>query len=312
MTSAKNEKIEAQLEHDVRAIDIDNNAKICFIIMPIADHPEYEPGHFQRVYEYLIKPACIAAGLIPYRADDNKASDMIMLDILQKIVECDMAICDISSRNANVFFELGLRQAFNKKTILITDGLQNAPFDISGLRHVPYSPTLRVDTVAAEVPKITKMLTETQKLPDNKVNSVVQLLNIRPAKVDAKDLPPLDSVVYEMFSQLKEQISSISPNKVYSSSTSISSSKKLNRPYNNKVTLSVDPKVSFDKIYKYISTHNILAKWQIPVSPQQNDEFIFLGSFESVQDENLIFRNEINEVTAVKNTAANRSLIKSI
>lgn len=186
--------------------------KTCFIIMPITEHPDYAPGHFQRVYEYLIKPACVAAGLTPYRADDNKASDMIMLDILQKIVECDMAICDISSRNANVFFELGLRQAFNKKTILITDGRQSAPFDISGLRHIVYSPDLRVDTVDKKVPEITEMLTKTENLPDNKVNSVVQLLNIRPAKVDAKELPPLDSVVYDMFSQLKEQISTLSSN----------------------------------------------------------------------------------------------------
>ncbi|GKW03041.1 hypothetical protein PEC301877_18560 [Pectobacterium carotovorum subsp. carotovorum] len=196
--------------------------KTCFIIMPIAEHPDYAPGHFQRVYEYLIKPACIAAGLTPYRADDNKASDMIMLDILQKIVECDMAICDISSRNANVFFELGLRQAFNKKTILITDGRQSAPFDISGLRHISYSPELRVDTVDKTVPEITEMLIKTENLPDDKVNSIVQLLNIKPAKVDAKDLPPLDSAVYSMFHQLQEQISKISKNQKETSKPYIS------------------------------------------------------------------------------------------
>lgn len=92
--------------------------KTCFIIMPIADHDSYDKGHFDRVYEYLIKPACNKAGYTPIRADDSKASNMIMFDILKKIMECDMAICDLSSKNANVFYELGLRQAFNKKPFL--------------------------------------------------------------------------------------------------------------------------------------------------------------------------------------------------
>jgi len=44
---------------------------VCFVMMPIADVSNYEPGHFNRVYEYLIKPAIEAAGFDPYRADDT-------------------------------------------------------------------------------------------------------------------------------------------------------------------------------------------------------------------------------------------------
>lgn len=111
MSDKKNKSETVNIETD--------NDKTCFIIMPIADHPDYEAGHFNRVYEYLIKPACIKAGYHPYRADDSKASHMIMFDILKKIMDCDMAICDLSSKNANVFYELGLRQAFNKKLSLL-------------------------------------------------------------------------------------------------------------------------------------------------------------------------------------------------
>lgn len=100
MTAAKKNTVEENKKTAEEAIE---QKKKCFIIMPIADHKDYPDGHFSRVYEFLIKPACELAGLEPYRADDNKASDMIMIDILQKLIECDMAICDISSRNANVF-----------------------------------------------------------------------------------------------------------------------------------------------------------------------------------------------------------------
>lgn len=187
--------------------------KTCFVMMPIADHPDYEPGHFNRVYQYLIKPACIKAGYQPIRADDNKASNMIMFDILKKIVECDMAICDLSSRNANVFYELGLRQAFNKKTILITDNILPAPFDISAFRYVPYSHTLRVDTVDREMPGIVNMLRETESLPDDDVNSIIKLLQIQPSKVESINLNKEESILYGMLINLQKQISEINTSK---------------------------------------------------------------------------------------------------
>lgn len=184
-------------------------AKTCFVMMPIADHPDYDPGHFNRVYQYLIKPACIEAGYQPIRADDNKASNMIMFDILKKIVECDMAICDLSSRNANVFYELGLRQAFNKKTILITDNLLPTPFDISAFRYVSYSPALRVDTVDREIPGIVSMLKETESLPEDDVNSIIKLLQIQPTKVESIDLNKEESVIYGMLLDLQKQVSDL-------------------------------------------------------------------------------------------------------
>lgn len=183
--------------------------KTCFIMMPIADHPDYEPGHFNRVYQYLIKPACAKAGYQAIRADDNKASNMIMFDILKKIVECDMAICDLSSRNANVFYELGLRQAFNKKTILITDNLLPTPFDISAFRYVPYSHTLRVDTVDREIPGIVNMLRETENQSADDVNSIIKLLQIQPSQVDKIDLNKEESVIYGMLLNLQKQVSEL-------------------------------------------------------------------------------------------------------
>jgi len=185
--------------------------KKCFIIMPIADHPDYDSGHFDRVYEHLIKPACELANYEPVRADDSKASHMIMFDILKKIMDCDMAICDISSKNANVFYELGLRQAFNKKTILITDGLQKPPFDIVGFRYVPYTPNLRVDAVKFEILEIAKSLVETENAPEDDVNSIVKLLQIKPATINTVNLNENESLLFDMFNKLQDQIEKLQP-----------------------------------------------------------------------------------------------------
>ena len=292
--------------------------KTCFIMMPIAEHTEYPIGHFKRVYDYLIKPACEMADLEPYRADDNKASDMIMVDILQKLVECDMAICDISSRNANVFFELGLRQAFNKKTILITDGTQVPPFDISGLRNVPYSKELRVDTVNAEVHKIAEMLIETEKLSDDKVNSVVKLLQIKPAKVESKELGQIDSVVFNMFTDLKKQIAELKPQNTsrgWSIETSDTVKNQLlsGKNFFKSNGIFIAPKgSSFNDIYERVDKFGIIADWAIE-SDDENDapELMYLGKFIEKGNELLTFGLD-GEITTIANTPNNRKKIISI
>lgn len=97
---------------------IGQEQKRCFIIMPISDVDGYLKGHFDRVYEYIIAPACQKAGYEVIRADGTAKANVIIADILKNVLECEMAICDLSARNPNVFYELGFRQAFNKKTVL--------------------------------------------------------------------------------------------------------------------------------------------------------------------------------------------------
>lgn len=163
---------------------VQEQSKTCFVIMPISDVDGYDAGHFDRVYEYLIKPACELAGFNAIRADKNNKSNYIVVDILKQIINSDMAICDLSARNSNVFFELGLRQAFNLKTVLIKDQKTPRSFDISGLRCIDYSETLRVDDVKKNVEQISKSLKETYEAKDGDVYSLVQLLAVEgPAKL---------------------------------------------------------------------------------------------------------------------------------
>lgn len=169
--------------------------KTCFVIMPISDVDGYEKGHFGRVYEYLIKPACEAAGYKVDRADDTSKTNMIIVDILQKAVKYDMAICDISSRNANVFYELGFRQAFNMKTVLIKDKKTVMPFDISSIRTLSYSETLRIDEVEKGRAEIQKALEETEKADSNDVNSLISLLSINKAEIPKQQNLSVDTSI---------------------------------------------------------------------------------------------------------------------
>ncbi|WP_257230014.1 hypothetical protein [Acinetobacter sp. YH12251] len=152
----------------------------CFIIMPIADHPDYKNGHFKRVYEDIFAPACIAAGYKPVRADDVTQANLIHLDILQKLLESPMAICDLSTRNPNVLFELGLRQTFDKPTILVQEIGTPKIFDINMFRYTEYRNGLDYRDVLSDQKSIQKVLEETTSAVNEgkSVNSIIKLLSI--------------------------------------------------------------------------------------------------------------------------------------
>lgn len=160
----------------------DPKTKYCFVLMPIADVAGYEAGHFGRVYEHLFKPAITAAGYTPIRADDTVKTDYIVVGIIQKIVDSSMVLCDFSSRNANVMYELGIRHAFNKPVVLVKDQSTEKIFDIQGLRYHEYDQSLRVDSVSKDIQKISQAIQQTASGGVDSMNSIVQLAGIKAAE----------------------------------------------------------------------------------------------------------------------------------
>lgn len=152
----------------------------CFVIMPISDCDGYDKGHFGRVYEDVFKKAIVDAGFAPLRADEVKQTNMIHLDILQKLLESPMAICDLSSRNPNVLFELGLRQAFDRPTVLVKDTLTENMFDIAPLRFTDYRRELKYREVLEDQRAICEAIKATRKATDEGkgINSLVNLLSL--------------------------------------------------------------------------------------------------------------------------------------
>lgn len=219
MTTKKTKDDDNEINREEASEVQEAATKTCFIIMPIADVPSYESGHFNRVYQHLIAPACRKAGFKPIRADEVNSSNMIVLDILKKIVECDMAICDLSSRNPNVLYELGLRQAFNKKTVLIKDKITTSPFDVQAFRYAEYDNSLRIDYVQNEIASLAIAIKSTYEA-QNDINSIVQLLQIEPAQIGEKtQLSTPDTIILSAIRDLTNRIDAFSNNDITSRST---------------------------------------------------------------------------------------------
>lgn len=120
----------------------DNLPKKCGIVMPIASMEGYPESHWKdvkRIIESAIKEANFEARLVS-DADDI---GVIHKRIVQNLYDNPMIVCDISGRNPNVMFELGLRLAFDKPTIIIKDEVTPYSFDTSVIEHLSYPKDLR-------------------------------------------------------------------------------------------------------------------------------------------------------------------------
>lgn len=164
--------------------------KKCFVMMPISDVDGYPPGHFIEVYEQLIAPAVSAAGYECEWAPSTSAAHMIQLDIVTKAATFDLAICDLSTRNGNVLFEYGIRQAFDKPTVLIRDDKTARLFDVLGFRDVEYDHRLRVGNTLAARDNITKAILDTvEGSTDNRqIFSLVKLMGLTQAALPSSEM----------------------------------------------------------------------------------------------------------------------------
>ncbi|MCB9831591.1 MAG: DUF4071 domain-containing protein [Planctomycetes bacterium] len=114
---------------------------LCFVLMPFGRKPGSGGGtiDFDAVYHKLIVPAVERAGLEALRADEERTGGIIHKPMFERLLLCDFAIADLTSANANVYYELGLRHASRpRSTVLIFAEGERLPFDLGPMRGLPY------------------------------------------------------------------------------------------------------------------------------------------------------------------------------
>jgi hypothetical protein len=94
---------------------------------------------FTDVYKHLIYDCLQTAGYNVKRADDIKSQNNILGDIIGGIVNSDLIVADLTGANPNVYYELGIAHALNRNVILITQEIEELPFDLRSYRVVGYS-----------------------------------------------------------------------------------------------------------------------------------------------------------------------------
>ncbi len=106
------------------------NKPSAFLLMPFDD---------DTIYTRFIKPLLEEAGFDVDRADDIDSQQNILKDILESIHKSDLIVADLTGSNPNVFYELGLAHALRKPVILLTQVIDEVPFDLKSYRLLEYS-----------------------------------------------------------------------------------------------------------------------------------------------------------------------------
>lgn len=163
----------------------------CFVMMPISDQGDYPEGHFTKVYEQIFKPAIENAGYEAYRVDENVISDPIIGKIFEAIQNCPMALCDLSNRNPNVLYELGIRQAYDKPVVLVQDDKTERIFDVSGISTIQYKSVRLYENVIDARERIANAIIDTK---EGKKNSIIKIVKAQMAEISKDEISKEDKI----------------------------------------------------------------------------------------------------------------------
>lgn len=112
-----------------KSFKVDPN--LSFVLMPFVEA-------FRPIYDEIIKPVVEQFGLKCIRADDLYGSKAIIEDIWRLINEAKIIIADVTGKNPNVFYEIGLAHAIGREVIIISQTIEDVPFDLRHLRCLIY------------------------------------------------------------------------------------------------------------------------------------------------------------------------------
>jgi hypothetical protein len=126
----------------------------CGVIMPISSIGDYPDSHWADVLA-IIGAAVSDAGLDASLVSNADEVTVIQKTIVQNLYDNPIVICDVSGKNPNVMFELGLRLAFDKPTIVVKDDKTSFSFDTGTIEHLAYPRDLRFARIVDFKAKLT-------------------------------------------------------------------------------------------------------------------------------------------------------------
>lgn len=158
----------------------------CFVIMPFGKKTDSKGRiiDFKIVYDQLIRPAIVKAGLLPIIAYEEQAGGIIHKPMYERIMFCEFSVTDMTTFNANVFYELGMRHAIRPFTtvVICEEGMGQLPFDVALIRTVMYkyrvdeNNEVGIENVDEKIEALASFLSSnnvTDPIPDSPINQTI-------------------------------------------------------------------------------------------------------------------------------------------
>ncbi len=172
---------------------------LCFVLMPFGKKTDAAgaPIDFDAVYASVIAPAIAAADLDPLRADEEVVGGIIHKPMFERLILCEYAVADLTTANANVFYELGIRHAVRPwSTVLLYAQSGRLPFDVAPVRALPYSlgpGGAPLDATSATAALADRLRTVRDAARERAADSPLYQL------VDGLTPPPIDHIKTDVF-----------------------------------------------------------------------------------------------------------------
>lgn len=173
---------------------------VCGVVMPISTIDGCSESHWADVLEIVseaIEEAGFEANLVS-NADDV---GIIHKRIIQNLYDNPIVVCDVSGKNPNVMFELGMRLAFDKPTVIIKDEKTTYSFDTSAIEHIEYPRDLRFSRIVDFKVKLTEKIIATHKRATTDPNFTTFLKHFGEftvAKLDKKEVSGQEFIMEEL------------------------------------------------------------------------------------------------------------------
>lgn len=173
---------------------------ICGIVMPISAIDGCSESHWSDVHEILveaIEDAGFEANLVS-NADDV---GIIQKRIIQNLYDNPVVVCDVSGKNPNVMFELGMRLAFDRPTIIVKDDKTTYAFDTSPIEHLEYPRDLRFGQIIEFKSKLTEKIQKTHEKATTDTGYTTFLKHFgefKVAKIEKKEVSGQELILDEL------------------------------------------------------------------------------------------------------------------
>jgi hypothetical protein len=173
---------------------------ICGIVMPISLIDGCSEAHWAEVLD-IVRTAAENAGFDANLVSTADDVGIIQKRIIQNLYDNPIVVCDVSGRNPNVMFELGLRLAFDKPTIIIKDDRTSYAFDTSPIEHLEYPRDLRFARIVDFKEKLAEIIQATHKKATTDKSYTTFLKHFgefKVARVETKEVSGQEYILEEM------------------------------------------------------------------------------------------------------------------
>lgn len=182
--------------------------KMCFVISQIGKDDSPERGWADAVLHHIIEPAVTACGYsTPVRADRIADPGVITVQIIQMLRTADLVVADLTNRNPNVYYELGVRHTLQKPTIQIINAAEEIPFDVGMIRTIQFALDLDgAEACRGAMIEQIKAIEGAERGPENPVTLAIGLQELR---AQSPDLGSAISTVVGMLGEMNTRLGRI-------------------------------------------------------------------------------------------------------